>query len=265
MTVVQPESTAGVVPLHHQIADAIRAQIDSGQLGPGDPVPSVRELCEQWKCAPLSARSALAVLAAEGRLSAGRGKRTRVRVPQPRTRLTMTLPQERDGRPDLASAAIRTTETAAGGPSDTTTVTHHCEVVGASPELAEEFGVAPGTELQRQWYELTDQNTGLRLACSVSYLPQAPTAATPHPLQERHQARPGSRPHPSGIEIDKAVRSITALMPSPGDRQRWGMEEGIPLLAVRTRLVDATGRVVELFDAVYPADRTELVFPEVQG
>lgn len=265
---MQSEPTAGVVPIHHQIADAIRARILSGELQPGDPVPPVRELCEEWKCAPISARNALAVLAAEGRLSAGRGKRTRVRVPPPRIRLTMAMAQEQKDlvlAPRAMRAARGTIEMTADRSIDTTVSTHHYEVVGASPELAAEFGIDPGAELQRRQYEMTDQDTGLRLTWSISYIPLALIVENPDLLDERNEPWPGGHQHQLftvGIEIDRMVRSVTALVPSPGDRQRWGMEEGVPLLAVRTRSVDVTGRVVELSDAVYPADRTELVFEE---
>lgn len=262
------EPTAGVVPIHHQIANAIRAQILNGELKPGASVPSVRELCDRWKCAPLSARNALAVLAAEGRLTGGRGKRATVRIPPPRIRLTMAMSQEQKDLV-LASRSARavrgTIEMTLGRSIDTTVSTHHYEVIGASADLAMEFSLEPGTELQRRQYEMTDRETGLRLTWSTSYIPLALISGNRDLLDERLEPWPGGHQHQLytvGIEIDQMIRSVTAIVPSPGDRQRWGMEEGVPLLAVRTRSVDVTGRVVELSDAVYPADRTELVFTE---
>ena len=169
----------------------------------------------------------------------------------------------------LASRPLRairgTIEMTADRSIDTTVSTHHYEIVGAPSDLAEEFGVKPGTELQRRQYEMTDQDTGLRLTWSISYIPLALIRANPDLLDERNEPWPGGHQHQLytvGIEIDQMVRSVTALVPSPGDRQRWGMEEGVPLLAVRTRSVDVAGRIVELSDAVYPADRTELLFTE---
>jgi GntR family transcriptional regulator len=265
---VQPEPTAGVVPIHHQIANDIRAKIISGELQPGDAVPSVRELAGKWKCAPLSARNALAVLAGEGRLSGGRGKRATVRMPLPRIRLTMAMAQEQKDlvlAPRRARAARGTIEMTADRPIESTVSTHHYEIVGASLELANEFDVKPGTELQRRQYEMTDRETGLRLTWSTSYIPLSLIAGNPDLLDERLEPWPGGHQHQLytvGIEIDRMVRSVTAVAPSPGDRQRWGMDQGVPLLAVRTRSIDTVGRIVELSDAVYPADRTELVFSE---
>ena len=65
-----------------------------------------------------------------------------------------------------------------------------------------------------------------------------------------------------GIEVSHFVRSVTAIEPSTGDRQKWGMESGVPLLYVRSRSVDTEGRVVEMSDAAYPSDRTEITFVE---
>jgi GntR family transcriptional regulator len=265
---VQPEPTLGVVPIHHQIANDLRARIVSGELKPGDTVPSVKELCEQWQCAPLSARNALGVLAAEGRLTGGRGKRATVRVPPPRIRLTMDMSREQKDLV-LASRQVRagrgTIEMTHERSINTTVSTHHYEIVGASADLATEFSVKPGTELQRRQYEMTDRATGLRLTWSTSYIPLALIASNPDLLDEHNEPWPGGHMHQLytvGIEIDRLIRSVTAIAPSPGDRQRWGMEQGVPLLAVRTRSIDVSGRVVELSDAVYPADRTELVFDE---
>jgi GntR family transcriptional regulator len=84
-------------------------------------------------------------------------------------------------------------------------------------------------------------------------------------LDERNEPWPGGHFHQLytvGIEVDRFVRSIYSIEPSTGDRQKWGMSEGIPLLYVRSRSIDVDGQVVEVSDAAYPADRTEIVFTE---
>lgn len=40
------------------------------------------------------------------------------------------------------------------------------------------------------------------------------------------------------------------------------MNEGVPLLHGRSKSIDIEGRVVELSEAVYPADRTEVCYVE---
>lgn len=52
--------------LFDKIADSVRRQILDGRLKPGDSLPSVREMSEQWACAPGTVQRAYRELAAQG-------------------------------------------------------------------------------------------------------------------------------------------------------------------------------------------------------
>ena len=56
-----------------QIVGQIRAQIDGGQLRPGDRVPSARQITAEWGVAIATATKVLAALRAEGLVEAVRG------------------------------------------------------------------------------------------------------------------------------------------------------------------------------------------------
>ena len=58
-------------PVYQQVADQIRAAIVEGNLGPGDPLPTERELCAQLGVSRASVREALRSLQAQGLVSAG--------------------------------------------------------------------------------------------------------------------------------------------------------------------------------------------------
>lgn len=62
-------------PPYRRIADEIRARIDSGELRPGDQVPSARGITREWGVALATATKVLATLQAEGvtRPLSGRG------------------------------------------------------------------------------------------------------------------------------------------------------------------------------------------------
>jgi GntR family transcriptional regulator len=265
---MQPEPTAGVVPLHYQIADAIRLEITSGILKAGDTVPSVGELCEQWNCAPGSAKTALAVLKNEGLISGGRGRPARVRKPASRIRLDMSMSQRGKAlvlRPTAERRVEGAIEMTAGIPISDVISTHRYTVIDANEELAAEFTVDVGTELLRRAYEMTERHNGQRISWSISYIPKALIETNPELLDETREPWPGGHLHQLytvGIEVDRFLRSVVAISPSVGERQKWGMETGVPLLYVRSRSIDITGRVVELSDAAYPADRTEIRFEE---
>lgn len=268
MAAMQPEPTAGVVPLHHQIADAIRARITSGELKPGDAVPSVAELCEQWNCSAGSARAALSVLKSEGLITGGRGKPATVRQPPTRIRLTIDATQTAKNlvlRPRSERAVSGAIEQTAGLQLGQVISTHRYSTIEATNELAKEFDINPGVKLLLRVYEMTERNAGHRVSWSVSYIPIHLIESNSDLLDQNNEPWPGGHQHQLytvGIEIDRFVRSITAVEPSPGDRQKWGMDDGVPLLYVRSRSIDIENRVVEISDAAYPADRTEISFTE---
>ncbi len=79
--------------LYHQIAESIRNEILNGLYKPGDRLPSVRKLCEEWNCTPGTIQRAYAELAREGLLvsRAGRGTQVAGVVPQAKTQAQGTL------------------------------------------------------------------------------------------------------------------------------------------------------------------------------
>lgn len=70
--------------LYAQIAGTIRRDILEGRLKPGERLPSVRQLCEQWNCTPGTIQRAYNELAREGLLisRAGRGTQVAGIIPQ---------------------------------------------------------------------------------------------------------------------------------------------------------------------------------------
>lgn len=62
-----------------RIANALREQISTGELGPGDRVPSTRQLVRDWGVAMATASRALAILREEGLVTTRRGSGTVVR------------------------------------------------------------------------------------------------------------------------------------------------------------------------------------------
>ena len=66
-------------PVYHQLAKILRQQIATGQLRPGDQIPSESQLCEQYEISPMTARRALMVLLDEGLTTAAPGRGTFVK------------------------------------------------------------------------------------------------------------------------------------------------------------------------------------------
>jgi molybdate-binding protein/DNA-binding transcriptional regulator YhcF (GntR family) len=64
--------------IYLEIAEAIRRLIVSGELKPGDQLPTIREQAKAWHCTPGTVSRAYAKLAEEGLVSGRRGAGTRV-------------------------------------------------------------------------------------------------------------------------------------------------------------------------------------------
>ncbi|WP_080636952.1 GntR family transcriptional regulator [Salinispora vitiensis] len=263
---MQPDRTLGTVPLHDQIADDLRARIASGEYAPGQSLPSVRQLQERWGCADGTVREAIAILLGEGRITSSRGARARVRIPPTRSELAISIsPEAAQTQKDLAlkseeeRAATGAVELALGMPINQTRFTATYSRVQADHELATEFDVKVGTELLRRSYRTVNRDSGRLVLSSVSHVPVALVEQNPELLDEKNEPWPGGhwhQLHTVGIEIDRLDNSIIALQPTTRQRQDWGMDPGVPLLCLRSRSVDTLGRVVEVADSTYPADRT---------
>nr|WP_236646907.1 GntR family transcriptional regulator [Micromonospora acroterricola] len=71
-------------PAYRQIADLFRAQIETGQLQPGDRLPYEGRIAQEYGVGRATARSALRVLREEGLVVTERGYGTYVVEPPPR-------------------------------------------------------------------------------------------------------------------------------------------------------------------------------------
>jgi GntR family transcriptional regulator len=261
-----PELTAVPAPIHLRIADAIRIRIEEGQLQPGDALPTLHELAAQWSCSITSVRGALALLRTQGLVSGGRGQPLRVRVPR---RLVIRDSSRHQTEKDLACLSEEErrqhgeAEDDLGEPLKNLDFYPEFRRVTASPELAGVFGIEPGSDLLQKQYETRDRTGWPRRAYSVSYVPVELLTANPALLSEDCEPWPGGAQHQFstvGIEIGHVTDEVRAVMPTTVDAQRWDLEDGVPLLIVRRISTDTAGRVVEVSDAQYPADRALLRF-----
>jgi GntR family transcriptional regulator len=71
------------LPASLQVAAALRDEIASGTPAPGDRLPSIRQLADRFKVAPMTAQNAIEVLRSEGLIytSPGRGSFVRDQAP----------------------------------------------------------------------------------------------------------------------------------------------------------------------------------------
>jgi GntR family transcriptional regulator len=263
---MEPQPTAVQPPIHLRIADDLRMQIERGNLAPGDSLPTLAEICKDYDCSMNSARSAVALLKSQGLITAGRGKAPVVRIPPGKVvRSSERHQAEKDlaQRPEQERGAIGEAETNLNMSIDEQKFDSSYDRIPADKDVAEVFGIPEGEEVLRRRYISRNARTDLLLSFSTSYMPVSLIASNPDLMDETKEPWPGGTQHQLstvGIEIMCMVDKVTGRMPTTVEAQQWGLPEGVPLLLCRRISLDADNRAVEISDAEYPADRTELRF-----
>lgn len=263
---MEPRATPVPPPMQVRIADDLRIKIERGDLEAGDPLPAVHELARRWSTSEGTARSAIALLKQQGLITGGRGRAPVVRARpvrvvrssdrhQAEKDLALT-PPERRGRTGAA-------ETDMGIPLDRLDFSATYDTVSVDESLASVLNIDNESEVLRRVYELVNPETGYRLAWSVSYIPLDLVHENPELLDSKNEPWPGGTMHQLltvGIEVGSVVDEVSATMPTTAEQHLWGLDDGVPMLRVRRISIDISGRPVEISDADYPADRTELRF-----
>lgn len=261
-----PQRTPARLDKQVQIADDLRIRIEQGDLQPGDELPPVSDLIAMYDCSTAAARAAVELLKQQGLVSGGRGKPPRVRIhPLVVTRWSSRHQQEKDMalRPAADRAQDGVAETDLGKAIEDVDFSAKYTTAVASGKLATQFDVNHGTKLLERTFEWKDKRSGQRLLWSVSYLPYSLVESREDLLDETLAKDSGSTQYQLytlGIELGEVADIVSARMPTTAEMELWGLEKGIPLLVVRRISTDINRRVVEISDAEFPADRTELGF-----
>jgi GntR family transcriptional regulator len=266
VAMTEPQRTPVRPDKQVQIADDLRIRIESGELAPGDTLPPVSDLIATYKCSTAAARAAVELLKQQGLVSGGRGKPPRVRVQAVMvTRWSSRHQHEKNMvlRPAEERARAGVMELDLNTPIEDVKFSASYSKVDATGKLAEAFNTPTETSLLKRTFEWSSKETGLRLLWSVSYLPYDLVKSRVDLRDETKAQESGSTQYQLytlGIELSKIDDLVTARMPTTVDMELWGLEKGTPLLVVRRISVDTNGKVVEVSDAEFPADRTELGF-----
>src|SRR5215471_6711548 len=94
------------VPAYQRIQGSIRKRIDAGQLRPGDPVNSERDLAKLHEVSLMTARHALASLEKEGIVERRRGVGTFVSAPKIHFNKLMSYTEQMAARSLTAGSRI---------------------------------------------------------------------------------------------------------------------------------------------------------------
>lgn len=238
-------------PAYRQLAAQLRARIISGELRPGDRLPSERQLQDEYGIERTTIRRALDVLRSEGRVTSRHGAGTFVREQAVLRRLTSDLLVRSDRRG--WHAAID----AAGKRPDVKTSVSRTAVPA---RLAGWLGLEPGAEVLAR-SRLMGVEGEPPIQTAVSYILLEVAERVPALLSL--DTGPGgmlSRLEDAGygpLHFDEIVR---ARMPSPEEARALKLEPGTPVLIVQRITYSQGGEVLDAMERVIAGDRCELAY-----
>lgn len=234
---------ASVVPYYHQVKEAIRAQIGTGGLKPGDMLPSEFGLSEKLGISRLVVHRAYRELVTEGLLIRKRAKGTFVSPPVKRS-YTVIGPLFSMSE-NLSKADLR--------PSNKVLTQ---EVISASAEVADGLHLSEGARVVHLYnLRFADQ---LPFAIEDIYLPaeRFPDMARIDlndksvyaVLEQRYAAHP------------QEALDVIGAGSATRDEARWlGINKGAPVMRMKRMSTDRRGLAVEYSKVVFHAERYQFV------
>lgn len=224
-------------PLYHQIFLILRGQILEGRLQPGALVPGEEELARQFNVSRITARRALAELAAEGLVTRGRGRGTHVTA-------RSEPPPIRAGVEGLLENLL-----AMGLKTQVQLIEFAYEP--APPDVAAALQIKADDEVQRA-VRVRSLESG-----PFSYLTTSVPATVGRKFSRKDLSRQPllSLLEQSGVTIGGAEQTISATLADARVAPLLKTVVGAPLLRISRIVQDAAGRPVEYIVGLYRPDR----------
>jgi GntR family transcriptional regulator len=242
--------TFGGHPAYLQVAEKLAERIRTGELQPGDKLPSIADLTRQYSVSKIVATMAIKELHQAGLIYGHRGKGTFVRE-RPTTRRRSTTWY---ALPGSGSPTARSIEAHGGVPS----WDHESARGEADTVVALRLAIDEGDPVMVTSYVYRSDGTPIQLA--TSWEPLAITEGTAIELPEA-DGSPAvgvvDRFAAIGIVVDAVDETVSARMPSQREVELLALAAGVPVLLIE-RTYSAEGRPVETADIVVPADRYQL-------
>jgi GntR family transcriptional regulator len=229
------------VPYYHQLKELLREEIASGRWPAGSRIPSEPELCRALDVSRTVVRHALGDLEHERLLRRRKGLGTFVTEPKIRGRLVQSLTGFHDDM--LAQGRIPRTRVL------------QQRVVPAGRAVAEQLQVPVGTDVVA--IERVRSVDDEPIVLVTTYLPHdlVPGLAA---IDLTNRSLYGTLVERYGLHIDHGRRMLESIGATATAAELLGVEEGEPLLYLRSVTYLADGRAIEYYEASHRGDRTVL-------
>lgn len=231
----------------------LRARITSGELEPGDKLPTVRELEATYGINSRSAvTSVIGDLVSEGLLTRVHGSGVFVRKRHLVHRdlvAGLRIEHQRAMSGDLAGGLFEKLT----GTNDLT-VTPDYRTVSASARVAEILGVEPGTDVLERTFRYVISGTPHQMFRSYMRVDTAQRAGLTGPSCEVPGTSTMAQLHSGGIDVDQVSLNLETRMPTAIETDELAILEGTPVYE-HWRIMRSNGEAVEVSNAVVPGDR----------
>jgi DNA-binding GntR family transcriptional regulator len=240
-------------PAYQRIAATYRDKIMSGELRPGDQLPTEHELADLFSVVRQTVRTGLGVLVTEGLIVARRPRGYFVRE-----REHMVYRPQQKSRPRPATPEMDRFSQQIVAEGRTPRQLIEVSLIQASPDLAQRLQIDPGGTIvaRRRVRFINDEPTNINDShfplelvkdseiMSPAYLPRG----TDEVLAEL------------GYRQDYAIDEIFVRMPTPIEIHRLNLGPGTPVAAHFDTGYTAAGQPVQCTLNVLPGDRHKIVF-----
>ena len=240
--------------VYKQIADSLRASIESGELAAGAKLPSESELVAEFGVSQGTVRQALALLRGQGLVIAEHGRGVFVRS-RPKLRRLAFDRFARRHREAGKAAYLAEAEQADVVPSV------DLFFVGpeiAEPEIAVRLGLSSGDKVlvRRRRYLADGQPTEL----AASYVPWVFAEGTTMVQRDTGPGGIYARLEESGHVLARFAEEVTARMPTVEEASALKLPSGTPVLTLVRTAYDTDETAVEVCDTVMSADQYVLAY-----
>jgi GntR family transcriptional regulator len=230
---------SNALPAYQRIQSALRKRIDSGQLHPGDPVPSERDLAKIHHVSLMTARHALASLELEGLVERRRGIGTFVAPPKIHFNKLMSYTEQMAARSLTAGAKVL-----------------FAKIVDNENEAAARLSLPPTSSLLK--FERLRHAAGEPFALETCYL----NAAEFLGLLDAPIGRDslfGILERDFHVELGYADEEVDATAADPRIAELLAIPHREPLLRIRQVIYSAKGKAIMYVLGFYRSDRHNLV------
>lgn len=240
---VDPSSDRAVF---RQIADQLRAAIQSGRLSEGDQLPSEARLIEHYGVARMTIRSALQLLETEGLTLAEHGRGVYVRRRPPMHRLASDRFARRHRKEGKAAFFAESEQ--AGTRADVDRI--KIEEIAPPPEIQERLKVSGPVIVRDRRYS----RNGTPVETATSYIPAEIARGTRIAEPDSGPGGIYARLEELGYTLDRFTEEVSARMPTEAEMRALAMRPGVPVFRLIRTAFDAEGHPVEVCDTIISAD-----------